>query len=92
MGKLVFNRKDGNYVYNIELKNNDEILDFVQAVRWIDANIVLVGVDGDAKCTVSAKSLLGAMYASVLSDLRCVSDVNIIGEIAHFIVEDEDSN
>lgn len=85
----MFSRKDGKFVYKIALNNNDEILKFVNIARTIDDDIVLVGKDKGVECHVSAKSLLGVIYAGVLDDLHCVSTVNISGEIARFIIEEE---
>lgn len=82
--------EDGKYVYSISLPDNDEIVKFVSIIKGIDSEIYLTGFDNDKEYCVNAHSILGVLYASVLDDLKCVSTINIMGEIARFIVEDND--
>lgn len=85
---MFIKNKDGKYVYKIALNNNDEILKFVNITRSIEDDIILTGRDKNVECQVSAKSLLGTIYAAVLDNLYCISNINISGEIAKFIVEE----
>ena len=88
---MFIKNKAGKYVYRIELKNNAEIVEFVSEMSKVKGDVKLVGFDGGIKCFVHGKSLLGVMYASVLDGLTCISDENIAGLIAKFIVEAGDN-
>lgn len=80
---------DGKYSYNISLSNNDEIVRFVSIVKELEGEIYLTGFEQGHLYTVSARSILGVLYASVLDNLKCISSINIMGDIARFITECE---
>lgn len=69
----------------IRLETLSDIREFVSTATSIDACIHLT--DGN-RLTVSAKSILGAMYSMEWSDIYCTSDKDIYMAIRKFVIEE----
>ena len=85
----MFTKENGKFKYRIALPNNDAIVKFVSIAKGLQGEVTLTGSDNGIMCSVNGKSLLGSMYASVLDDLHCTTDTNVLGAIAQFIIEDD---
>lgn len=73
--------------YRIRLDTGKEVQDFVNRCSKGFGKVVLEGVDEDGtQCTVSAHSLIGAMYAMQWDAIYCVSDHEIYHAIKDYVL------
>lgn len=71
------------YRYRILLETERDLVDFVNTISRIEGKIMVV--DGDDQ-RVSARSVLGLMYAMTFSEIWCEADVDIYTTIQRFVV------
>lgn len=70
----------------IRLDTQTDVIKFVKAVEGIPGAIVLTGIDGDSKCTVNARSIIGALYSMTWNEIWVESDVDISMLIRDFTI------
>ena len=69
----------------IRLDTLTDVKNFVDAVRSLDAQVVLT--DGEGFC-VSGKSLMGALYTLEWNDVYVSCDKDIYSKIKEYVYED----
>lgn len=61
----------------IRLDTQTDVMKFLEAIKGIPGSIVLTGYDGDSKCTVNGRSLLGLVYSMIWKEIWVESDTDI---------------
>lgn len=72
------------YKNKIRLDTFSQVTEFVELVTDLDGEIILTDEDNNFK--VSARSMLGAMYALEWKDLYVVSEYDITTKILKFVI------
>ena len=73
--------------YRIHLDTGKEVQDFVTICSKCPGKIILQGEDEfGVGCTVSARSLIGTLYAMQWHSVYCVAEHEIYHEIKDFIL------
>lgn len=72
----------------VRLDTYKDMVDFCNIAESNGGNIVLTGSEGNTKCTVNAKSIIGVQYTMLWNEIWCESEQDISHSIRRFIVNE----